>query len=349
MENERNCSLFSDRKFVIVAGVNMASALVSLLACFVAIFIIILFKKWQTFGQRLILYLIISTTLQSIDAASRIRYSGEEFSIPGKGFCIFTGFLGQVSAWMVINTCMSITVYLMLGVTCNKFTEKYEVAYVLLIFALPPAVNWIPFIQESYGRAGVWCWIRSIDLSTCHRIVFGQVLQLALYYVPLFAVLSILLLLYLIILCKLRGNNKRWKGVPNDTDGHKNNLLKSETLYLLVYPLILFVLNIPLVINRIVGWAHRSDPVLALWYISGVTFPLYGAVTVLAFMLESDTRQRLRWSHIRAAFKNYNSKKGISEYEIEVTEEAESTKEAGHYKHVPYKQITDNTVVDKVN
>ena len=65
---------------------------------------------------------------------------------------------------------------------------------------------------------------------------------------------------------------------------------------------------------------------------------------MLAFILESNTRQRLKWSHIRAALKNYHSEKGVSEYEVREVKEIE---EVGHYKHVPYKQSTDNTGVDK--
>ena len=347
MENSTliNCSLIK-KEFAIVASVNAVAAVVSLLACLAAIFIIILFKKWQSFGQRLILYLMISTTFLALGIVFKVAFNGVDTGHTVRGLCAFAGFITQVEAWMVINTTSAITIYLFLGIVCNKLTEKYEILYILFIFVLPLVFNWIPFINNIYGHAGVWCWIRSVDLDTCEKLVFGQALQLALYYVPLYIILVLWFLLYLAILCKLRGNSKRWKGIANDADEHRNKILKSETFYLLVYPLIYFILSIPLIVTRIAGWAKPVHTIPALLYISGICFSLNGAIFVMAFMLESNTRQRLRWSHIRAALKNYHSEKGVSEYEIR---EVEDSEEVGDYKRVPYKQITDNTVVDEVD
>ena len=350
MENTsqvENCSLFDHRKFVIVTTVGVTSASVSLMACLSAIFIIILFKKWQTFGQRLILYLTISAGLFSIGIVLRVAFSGDVVNTTIRGFCAFAGFAGQVAAWMVINTTTAITIYVFLGIVCNKLTEKYEILYILFIFVLPLVFNWIPFINNIYGHAVPLCWIRNVDVNSCERLVFGQALQLTLFYVPLYIILALWFLLYLAILCKLRGNSKRWKGIANDVDDHRNKMLKSETLYLLVYPIIDFILSTPLLIARMVSWADPVNPVPdALLYIATIFVSLHGAVTVVAFMLGPDTRQRLRRSHIRVALKNYHSKKGVSEYEVG---EVENSEEVGHYKCVPYKQITDNTVVDKVN
>ena len=347
MSQIENCSLFDRQKYVIVTTVGMISGSVSFLACLSAFFIIILFKKWQTFGQRLILYLMISTTLHSLGTVLRLAFSNNNVNTTYRGFCAFAGFASQVEIWMVINTTTAITIYVFLGLVCNKHTEKYEILYILFIFVLPLVFNWIPFINNIYGLAGPWCWIRNVDVNSCERLVFGQALQLGLWYVPVYIILVLWILLYLAILYKLRGNSKRWKGVSTDTDEHRNKMLKSETLYLLVYPIIDFIMNTPFLIARIVGWADPVNPVpAALLYIAIIFFSLQGGVTALAFMLGSDTRQRLRWSHIQAALKNYHSEKGVSEYKVE---EVEDSEEVGHYKRVPYKQITDNIVVDKVN
>ena len=336
-----NCSLFDHKKFLIVTTVGMISGSVSSMACLSAFFIIILFKKWQTFGQRFILYLMISTTLISLGTVLRVAFSNNNVNTTYRGFCAFAGFANQVEVWMIINTTTAITIYVFLGIVCNKLTEKFEILYILSIFVLPLVFNWIPFINNTYGLAGPWCWIRNVDVNSCERLVFGQALQLGLWYVPVYIILTFWFLLYLAILCKLRGNSKRWKGIANDVDDHRNKIFKSETLYLLVYPIIDFIMYTPFLIARIVGWADPVHPVPdALLYIAIIFFSLQGGVTALAFMLGSDTRQRLRWSHIRAALKNYHSKKGVSEYEVG---EVENSEEVGHS---PYKQITDNTVVD---
>ena len=350
MENTsqiENCSLFDYKKFVLVTEVSVTPGSVSLMACLFAIFIIILLKKWQTFGQRLILYLMISNTLLSLGIVLRVAFSGDIVNTTIRGFCAFAGFEGQVAVWMVINTTTAITIYVFLGIVCNKLTEKFEILYILFIFVLPLVFNWIPFINNIYGHEGLWCWIRNIDINSCERLVFGQALQLGLYYVPKYIILAFWFLLYLAIFCKLRGNSKRWKGIANDVDDHRNKIFKSETLYLLVYPIIDVTVSIPLIIARILGWVDPVQPVPdALLYIAIISVTLHGTVTVLAFMLESNTRQRLRWSHIRASLKNYHSEKGVSEYEVrEVEEEMDDSEEVGHYKKsVTYKQITDKTV-----
>ena len=347
MENTsqiENCSLFDYKRFVIVTAVSVTPGSVSLMACLFAIFIIILLKKWQTFGQRLILYLMISITLLSLGIVLRVAFSGDIVNTTIRGFCAFAGFEAQVVVWMAINTTTAITIYVFLGIVCNKLTEKYEILYILFIFVLPLVFNWIPFINNIYGHGGLWCWIRNVDINSCERLVFGQALQLGLYYVPKYIILVFWFLLYLGILCKLRGNSKRWKGIANDVDEYRNKILKSETLYLLVYPIIDFILNTPILIARILGWADPVNPVPdALLYIAIISVSLQGAVTVLAFMLEANTRQRLKWNHIRVALKNYHSKKDVSEYEVG---EVDNSEEVGHYKRAPYKQITDNTVVD---
>lgn len=57
-----------ERVFVIVAGLNVAFGFISLLASCLVIAFVVLFKKWQFFTQRLVLYLAISVGLESIAA-----------------------------------------------------------------------------------------------------------------------------------------------------------------------------------------------------------------------------------------------------------------------------------------
>ena len=136
-----NCSLFDHIAIAITSGS------VSFMACLSAHLHHHPLKKWQTFGQKLILYLMISTTLLSLGIVLRVAFSGDVVNTTIRGFCAFAGFAGQVTAWMVINTTTAITIYIFLGIVCNKLTEKYEILYILFIFVLPLVFNWIPFIN----------------------------------------------------------------------------------------------------------------------------------------------------------------------------------------------------------
>ena len=334
-----SCSIYNDSDYVIVAALNAAVAFLSLLACIFGLTIVILFKKWKFFNQRLVVYLIIAATLEAIATIiHRVDY-GSTSSNSLDGFCRFTGFLSQLTVWMILNAITSITVYLFLLVVCDRFTEKFEVAYILFIFVFPFTFSWIPFINDTYGRAGVWCWIRTIDIITCERLNFGVVLQLVLFYVPMFSLLLILVIFYLVILCKLQWRKRKWKDKLDEHSRHSDKVVRKEIISLLAYPVICIVLFLPLVATRIQSWIKPENPSIALWYLSGILYPFIGTIIVLAFTLDSDTRRRLNWAHVRAAVRDYHTRKVVTEYVVGV-----ATSEGG--EDVPYKQLTDNTVVE---
>lgn len=54
-----------------------------------------------------------------------------------------------------------------------------------------------------------------------------------------------------------------------------------------------------------------------------------GTAISLAFILEKDTRHRLRWNHIREALRNYSFTKGVEEYATGDVE-GEGEVERGH-------------------
>ncbi len=346
MENETqtrgNCSLYDTKDIIKVAIVNQALSALTVFACLFALSIIIIFKKWQIFSQRLIVYLIMSTMLISVTRSlARVSYDGT-FTEAHRGFCIFIGYASQNTVLMPYAAILSITVYMFLAVVCNWRTDKYEWLYIFFIFVFPWTFTWIPFIKSAYGRAGAWCWIRTIDIDTCERIEFGIVLQLVLYYVPLFASLLTQVFLYLTILCKLHINKNRWKGttvakMAEDDANYK--ILRTEALTLFIYPLIYIVASLVPVINRIRGWASPGQVFLPLWYLTAMIFPLRGITFVLIFTLDASTRRRLTWSHLKTAIKNYNSKKVIMEYKIGEMESLEAS----------YTQFTDDVKKQEPN
>ena len=70
MNGSSSCSPLSEKPvlLIVVGGLNAASGFVSLLASCFVIALVVLFKKWQFFTQRLVLYLAISVAFQSIAA-----------------------------------------------------------------------------------------------------------------------------------------------------------------------------------------------------------------------------------------------------------------------------------------
>ena len=107
-----NCPPYDQKIYATVAVVAAASGFTSLLAdCFV-IFIIILFKKWKFFSQRLILYLAIAASMVSVATIiQRVDYDNQIGSFYSN-FCAFSGFYSHISSWIFLNAIIAIMIFL---------------------------------------------------------------------------------------------------------------------------------------------------------------------------------------------------------------------------------------------
>ena len=314
-----SCSPFDERKYAIVAGLNAASGFVSLLASSFVVLLIVLFKKWRFFTQRLVIYLAVAVAFQSVAAMiSRVDYNNEtsEFYVR---FCQFSGFVGEYSPWTVLMSVSAITVYVFAFAVFSKRTDRFEVAYVFFIFVFPLLFNWIPFIDSSYGRSGAWCWIRN-ENAQCEEHVLGEVLQFVLFYIPLYVILCTLISLYVVILVKLHCfKRKTWSIRRTNEEANSQKQMSRETRSLLRYPLIYFITNLFPLSLRIYGLIETDNPSLPLWILTAIFYPIQGGFMAIAFTLDRDTRKRLRWVHIRAAAADLcqSSDKDIREYPAE--------------------------------
>ena len=319
--NSSSCPPYDSKEYANVAIASAVSAGVSLAAgCFV-ILVMALLQKWKYFSQRLILYLAIATILTSISTIlHRVDYENQISDFYTR-FCAVGGFLEQVTSWIFLNANSAITIYLFMNVVTKIKTEHLELLYVFFIFLFPFTFNWIPFINSAYGRSGAWCWIRSDDTATCESFVFGQYLIFILWYIPLYAILLVLIGLYLVILQRLHRASREWTRSPTIEAKELQKRSQQDVLPLMAYPLIFFLLSIPPLINRIQALASPGKPELALWYIAAMSFPLTGGLIATVYVLQPDTRNRLRWKYLRAGLVGCIGKKGqdesVTEYPIE--------------------------------
>ena len=312
--SETNCtSPYTSRDYAIVAGISAVTAFISLLASCFVVSLIVLFKKWKFFAQRLVLYLAISVILESIATIiHRVDYENQTSAFYVH-FCKISGYIEQNTSWMQLMAVISITVYVFVCAMFKKRTDRHkdEVLYLFFIFIFPLLFNWIPFIFDVFGRAGAWCWIVSENIYTCEKSLAGQILQFVLWYVPLYIVLVALIFLYVAILIKIY--------IHKLEENRIHRLLKKEMRSLLWYPIIYLVFNIAPLANRIHGLAVPNNPSLALWILAGLFYPLQGGAIALVFTLHPDIRKRLKPVLIKSAFKQLcqKKKKVVSEYPVE--------------------------------
>ena len=316
-----NCSLpYTRHEYAIVAGLSAASAFVSLLASCFIVSLIVLFKKWRFFTQRLVLYLALSVIFESLATIiHRVDYRNEtsEFYVR---FCQFSAFVEQNTSWIELMAVVSITLYIFVCAVFSKRTDRLELLYLFFIFLFPLLFNWIPFTVDAYGRAGAWCWIKSENIYACNSTnVPGQILQFVLWYVPLYVILIILIGLYVTILVKIHWYDPRKYKVSNHANDQNHQQMSKEIRSLLWYPFIYFMINLIPLINRIHGLARPNNPSLALWILTALLFPIKGGFIALAFTLDLDTRKRLNMVHIRAAARELCQRSGkiVKEYPAE--------------------------------
>jgi len=308
-----NCSPYDARIYSIVAAVTAGSGAISVVANVIALVFIVLFKWWSFFSQRLVIYLLLANTCTGVSTVLlRIDYNNE-MDPPYNDFCQFSGFLSQVTGWMVLNTYICIMASLLLKVNFNINFERLDIAAVLLIFVSPLVVSWIPFAPNVYGKAGAWCWIMSVDRNQqCDPNVTGQIMQIVLWYLPLYLVLVILIIIYSIVLAKVCRNKKKWRIDQSDKSERQNALKYS--LGLMAFPLIYFLTNIFPLINRLQGLFRPNNPSPTLWFISGIFYPQQGTGVVLIFLWS--LRHVMTVGRIKAAWDNWFHRVKINEYPI---------------------------------
>ncbi len=311
------CSPFDTLKYVAVALTAAATGLVSTVACAGVIGIIVVFRKYYFHTQRIILYLNIAAFLNSFSIVLRVqRIWYESDSEALKGFCIATAAFDNTTAWCELIAIACITVDLFVKALFRKETYKLEKLYFFMIFIFPLTFNWIPFIHFAYGDAGAWCWIRSEDPDTCKRFTFGNYLRFAIWYIPLYIILIVLIAIYVAIICRLRQIRSDYSGPYNPESEQLQQQMKKEIKPLLWYPVIYFILNIFPLINRIHD-TFDSDPNLVLWILHAVFSPLQGGFIALAYTLDMETLKRLKCAELRAALTSREGK--VREYSVRET------------------------------
>lgn len=313
------CSPYDAKEYAIVAALSAATAFLSLVACCFVLFVMILFKKFQYFQQRLLLYLTIAALLDAIAIiVHRVDYNNETSAFYTR-WCRFAGFFENNTSWMILLAVTIITVHIFVLAVFGKRTNRLEPLYVFIIFLSPFLVNWIGFIENAYGKAGAWCWIRGENEEDCSNFTYGVILRFVDWYIPLYITLPILIILYTIILVKVECKGRKWRGDYDPNTEPVIQQMRKEVRPLIWYPLIYFLLNIIPFINRIHNRVRPRDPALALWVLTALTYPLTGGLIAIAFTLDPGTMRRLRWANVKAAIKEYRHTKGVEEYPVEIS------------------------------
>ena len=325
------CEQYHTVRYQKVAIIAASSGFFSLLASTLVILVIVLFKKHHIFIQRLILYLCIAAALNAASITLRFSRMAYDFHSNGtdhnengnlKRLCMAAAFIDQTTIWALTLAFCCLTFNMLIVTLFNKSTQRLEVGYFLFIFLVPVLFNWVPFLHESYGEAGAWCWIRAKNYDktddTCTTHKLGVYLRYALWYVPHYLILATLLLAYLVVVANVVRKSRHWRGLYNAESQSEQQKMQELVMPLIFYPLGFLFLNLFPLINRIND--SINHPTYVLWVLHATFSPLQGGFIALVYVLDKDTVCRLRprelWAymrHRRTPVRDYPAARGFTD------------------------------------
>lgn len=307
-----SCTSYNDTIYMTVAFVRAFSGSISLVASILVVIMILVFRKYHFFAQRLILYLSIASILNGISKGLQGRPPDESL------YCEITAFFDQQSDWSVYLATLVIVIHIYIKAVHNR-TVKLEPLCVFIIFIVPLSFNWIPFIHHTYGPAGPWCWIKRNDQSNCQTNYLGITTRMVLWFIPSNVIIFVIFVLYVIMWFSLRREKLKYKAKYCPQQELRCKMKMREIKVLVLYPIALILVTIPAIVGRLVEMVMTSESFSWIWFLQAIFTPLQGGLVCLAYALDPETRKRLRnCSYVNLCCKNrpvkdYPAVKGYSD------------------------------------
>ena len=230
--------------------------MVASLACMLSLMLVLKFKLYKHLSHRLASYQVLSSLffgiVLSVELVFTNYHKNEKLYEP---LCKMVGFLFEYGVWLKLLFMMWLTLHLFCFTVCHWSTEKKEVLIFICLALLPFLFIWVPFINELYGLAGAWCWIKN-QSGTCgkDRLVIGMIEQYALLYVPVFLVLLGLIILLSVLMLFMAVKSSKQRPIEDEVllvENRQRKKALKQLLPLSAYPILTFIFIIPPCINRI--------------------------------------------------------------------------------------------------
>ena len=324
--------IYKDNYYIGVAVLSVVLSILSCICLLAVIAIIVLFKKYVYFNQKLILYLCITSLLYSCSTIINVTPADVDTNPASKGYCIVMGFVNHLLLWWQILCVAVIMIDIFIRVVFERDTQRYKIPYIIGILAPPIVVSWIPFIKLAYGPAGVFCWIRGKEYESCALFTLGAYLRLVLYYGPFYVLMMGLAVLLIITRCTTHRKKKKWiGGIMRKEIVELQKKIESETRLLIGYPILFMVISIlPLIVRIYEAYILEEDIFYyAMYTVLIIAYRLIGAIIALIFVLDPETKQKLKLVEIQAAIRRWRGKEedAIKEYFFDQSARSDSLSE----------------------
>ena len=297
--SNESCYQFSNTEFDIILRVKLSMDSLGIIACLIALAVIIFSKAYKRHVIRLVIYFLVADIFQAITHIIELtpieHVNGEAVVKEGaEGLCAFYGFLDQIALWMCNVAIIWIMLYMLwianklqrvqrgASPTKNKISIKTELIGLCFLLFFPLTFNWIPFIWNMYGISGLWCWIKE-SRGYCEDYGLGTALIFSLYYGPLIIIISfsfVSLMVVISTLCK--------GALSSDVARSAYIRCVKQTILIALYPLIYNLLCLLPIANRIysaVNGSNGGEPFFPLWISHTLAEPARILIPPIAFLL----------------------------------------------------------------
>ena len=244
-----NCTELTEQQRVDALLAIGLIGLVAVIICLTAIVLLFLFKLYKHFAHRLALYQVVGAlghaTALTFQLLNLNYYDNTSVYKP---ICQTIGFLAVYFSWIKLLFTTWIIFHLFCLSVLYKNLQRFEIGFIFFSTCFPLLFVWVPFLHNSFGLAGPWCWIKaSEDNCMVNTTTNGIVEQFSLWFGPAIACsildcVAIFAIVY--VLVSNRGNQ-----TLNANHDQQKKALK-ELLPLLAYPILFCVLLLPTIANR---------------------------------------------------------------------------------------------------
>ena len=277
-----NCTSFTIEDLKFFNRLRNITALICAAITLAILLFLICQKAYSSLFQRLYLYLVIGTLLTEIAVGLNIEhqwhYKHQET------VCVWLGFFTQWTYVLVFILSYEIVVHLlclvgtkMKGSSSSQcrfirskcYTVTLETVYIALPVSISTSFAIFPYVKKSYGVAGPWCWVRSLN---DHCEPSGFVIQMAFYslYVSVGVVGMAASLVFAIIYFKMSKEAR--------------HLLK-KTLYVMIFQFIHILVIMCNLSLRLYTLISRRDQLYGLWSAHAFTIPIGVLVFPLGYLI----------------------------------------------------------------
>lgn len=280
-----NCTNFTEEEFKLINRFRSITAIICAVIIGAMLLFLICYKAYSSLFQRLFLYLIIGTLLTEIVTALTIehqwRYKGQETVCMWLGFfALWTYYLVFIFSYEIVGYLLYLVISKIRGTRPTQWTETWrcfcmmivEITYVLLPVFISTAFAFQAYIMKSYGIAGPWCFVKSLN-GDCQPVGFLIQMVFLGMNVAVGIVGIAASVTFIIVYFKLASSYREAR-----------HLLK-KTLYVMVFQCIHILICMCSLGVRLYTLLSRRHQLYGLWLTHAFTIPTGTLIFPLGFLL----------------------------------------------------------------